>query len=334
MEIGERTYLSEQRRTKYDIYSDIVDAISRKGVCSLTRLSYASNLPIDRAKKSLELLVSHGFIREIDVGGRIQYGATKWGLEYLETYRRMQRFFAALREPVTVHIPKAALPGRISTGYGGLDDMLFGGIPEDYAVVLSSPSCDEQDFLVKRFLEVGAEDGEVTLYVTTNPGEAKNLAEKFQSNFCLLLCNPQADHIMGGLPNVFKCKGIENLNEINIALAGVFRRLDGKSERSRRACIEIISGILLSHHAVQTRKWLDGLLPELKSKGFTTLAVMNPYMHSPEEVQAILGLFEGEISLYEKEFGEGQEKFLRINKMLNHRYVEHEMPFGMKEFQK
>jgi predicted transcriptional regulator len=108
--------LSEQRRTKYDIYADIVDVISRKGVCSITRMSYGSNLPIDRAKKSLELLVSHGFIKEIDVGGRKQYGATKWGLEYLETYRRMQKFFAALRESVTVHIPKAALPGRISTG--------------------------------------------------------------------------------------------------------------------------------------------------------------------------------------------------------------------------
>lgn len=326
--------MSQQRRTKYDIYADIVDVISRKGVCSMTRMSYGSNLPIDRAKKSLELLVSHGFIKEIDVRGRKQYGATKWGLEYLETYRRMHKFFAALREPVTVHIPKAALPGRIKTGYGGLDDMLFGGIPEDYAVVLSSPSCDEKDFLVKRFLQVGAESGEATLYITTNPGEAKNFAEKFQSNFYLLLCNPQADIIMRSLSNVFKCKGIENLNEINIALAGVFRRLDGKSEKHRRACIEIISDILLSHHPVQTRKWLDGLLPGLKSRGFTTLAVMNPYMHSPEEVQAVLGLFEGEISLYEKESEEGPEKFLRIKKMLSHRYVEHEMPFGREEFQK
>ena len=325
--------MSEQRRTKYDIYADIVDAISRKGVCSITRVSYASNLPIDRAKKSLELLVSHGFIKEIDIGDRKQYGATKWGLEYLEIYRRMQRFFAALREPVTVHIPQTALPGRISTGYGGLDDLLFGGVPQNSAVVLSSPSCDEKEFLVKRFLEAGAESGEATLYVTTNPGEAKNLAEKFQSSFYLLLCNPRADIIMRSSSNVFKCKGIENLNDINIALAGVLRRLDGKSA-PRRACIEIISDILLLHHAVQTRKWLDSLLPELKSKGFTTLAAMNPHMHSPEEVQAIVGLFEGEISLYEKESSEETEKFLRIKKMLNHRYVEHEMPFGRKGFQK
>ena len=282
--------------------------ISRKGVCSITRVSYASNLPIDRAKKSLELLVSHGFIKEIDVGGRKQYGATKWGLEYLETYRRMQRFFAALREPVTVHIPKAALPGRISTGYGGLDDLLFGGIPEDYAVVLSSPSCNEQDFLVKKFLEVGAENGEATLYVTTNPGEAKNHAEKFQSSFYLLLCNPQADVIMRSLSNVFKCQGIENLTEVNIALAGVFRRLDGKSERPRRACIEIVSDVLLQHEALHTRRWLYALIPQLKSKGFTVLAAIDPEMHLSKDVHAVLDIFDGEISIYEKETGKKVSK--------------------------
>jgi KaiC/GvpD/RAD55 family RecA-like ATPase len=235
---------------------------------------------------------------------------------------------------VNIHIPKTALPGRIKTGHSGLDDMLFGGIPENYAVILSSPSCDEKDFLIKRFLEVGAETGEATLYVTTNPGEAKSLAEKFQLNFYLLLCNPQADIIIRNLSNVFKCKGIENLNEINIALAGIFRRLDEKSKERGRACIEVVSDILLSHHPVQTRKWLDVLLPGLKSRGFTTLAVMNPYMHSPEEVHAVLGLFQGEISLYEKELEEGPEKYLRIKKMLSQRYMEHEMPFGKGEFQK
>jgi predicted transcriptional regulator len=94
--------LSEGRRTKYDIFADIVDVISRKGLCSLTRISYASNLPVDRAKKSLELLVSHGFIREIYAEDRKKYQATKWGLQYLETYRRMQKFFAALSEPMKV----------------------------------------------------------------------------------------------------------------------------------------------------------------------------------------------------------------------------------------
>ena len=318
--------MSEGRRTKYDIYADIVDVIMKKGVCSLTRVSYASNLPVDRAKKILELLVSHGFVREIDVADRRKFQATKWGLDFLETYRRMQKFFAALSEPLKIQVPRSVLSNRLSTGHEGLDDLLLGGIPKNYAVILASPSCDEKEMLVRRFLEAGAQNGEVTFYVTVNPDQAKTLAENYQSNFYLFVCNPQAENTVKSLPNAFALKGIENLNDISIALAGALRKLDGRSGKSRRACIEIVSDVLLQHGPLQTQKWLSGLIPELKSKGFTTLAVMNPYMHASEQVQAVLGLFEGEISVYEKESSEGLEKFLRIRKMYNQRYVEHEMP--------
>jgi predicted transcriptional regulator/KaiC/GvpD/RAD55 family RecA-like ATPase len=318
--------LAEGRRTKYDIYADIVEVIMKKGICSVTRVSYASNLPVDRAKKSLELLVSHGFIREIETADRKKYQVTKWGLEYLETYRRMQKFFAALSEPLKIKVPKSVLSDRVSTGYGGLDDLLLGGIPKDYSVILASPSCDEEELLVRRFLEAGAENGEVTFYVTTNPEGAKFLSGRYQSDFYVFVCNPQAEAIAENLPNVCALKGIENLNDINIALAGAFRRLDGESAGSRRACVEIVSDVLLQHRAVQTRKWLNGLIPEFKSRGFTTLAVMNPHMHAPEEVQAVVSLFEGEISIYERETGRGPEKFLRIRKMHNQRYVDDEMP--------
>jgi len=89
---------NEQRRTKYDIYADVVEIIARKGVCSLTRISYGANMPVDRAKRILNFLVSHGFVREIIISDSKKYRATKWGLEYLETFKRMRKFFAALEE--------------------------------------------------------------------------------------------------------------------------------------------------------------------------------------------------------------------------------------------
>ena len=88
----------ERRRTKYDIYADIIGVIVRKNLCSLTRISYGANMPVDRTKKVLNFLVSHGFVREIDVDNRKKYRATKWGLEYLETFKLMRKFFAALEE--------------------------------------------------------------------------------------------------------------------------------------------------------------------------------------------------------------------------------------------
>jgi serine/threonine protein kinase/tetratricopeptide (TPR) repeat protein len=215
-----------------------------------------------------------------------------------------------------------AVSSRMATGYEEVDTLLLGGIPENYAVILTSPSCDKRDLLIRKFLEKGAEKGEVTLYVTIDPGEAKALAEQFQSNFHLVICNPQADRIIESLPNVVKLKGVENLTDINIALTSVFRKLDASLSGARRACIEIVSDVLLQHHAVQTRKWLTGLIPELKSRGFTILAVMNPHMHSSEEAQAILGLFDGEINIYEKETEKGLEKFVRTKKMHNQGYLE------------
>ena len=88
----------EQRRNKYDIYADVIEVIVRKGICSLTRVSYGANMPVDRAKTTLKFLVTHGFINEIAVGDSKKYRATKWGLEYLETFKRMRKFFAALEE--------------------------------------------------------------------------------------------------------------------------------------------------------------------------------------------------------------------------------------------
>jgi KaiC/GvpD/RAD55 family RecA-like ATPase len=81
----------------------------------------------------------------------------------------------------------------------------------------------------------------------------------------------------------------------------------------------------LQHHAVQTRRWLTALTTELKATGFTTLAVIDPSMHPSEELHAILGLFEGNISIYEKETEEGLGRYLKIKKMSNHNYLKNEL---------
>jgi len=118
-------------------------------------------------------------------------------------------------------------------------------------------------------------------------------------------------------------KGVENLTDVNIALNSAFLKLE---KRPRRACIGIISDILLQHHAVHTKRWLTSLIPELRSKGFTTLAVMDPGIHSSQDVRAILDLFEGEINILEKETDKGLEKFLKIKKMTNQKYSKSELP--------
>jgi predicted ATPase/KaiC/GvpD/RAD55 family RecA-like ATPase len=214
----------------------------------------------------------------------------------------------------------------IPTGITDLDKLLYGGLPSGYSVILASPSCDERDLLIKSFLETGARKGEVTLYLTIDPGAAKALVEEYPSNFYLIACNPQADVIVKDAPNVVKLKGVENLTEIGIALTSAVRQAEASPKGSRRLCIGLISDVLLQHHNVQTRRWLAGLIPELRSAGFTTLAVMDPEMHPSQDVRAVLDLFEGEINIFKKETEKGTAKYLKIQKMSNQKYLEDELP--------
>ena len=223
---------------------------------------------------------------------------------------------------------------HVPTGYADLDELIYGGIPSNRAVILTSPSCDERDLLIKSFLEAGAKNGEIAFYVTINPGSAKTLAEDFQSNFFLFVCNPQADAIVKDWPNVVKLRGVENLTDISIALTSAIRKLDPSLKGARRICLDLLSDVLLQHHAVQTRRWFAGLIPELQAEGFTTLAVIDPQVHPSEELYAILGLFDGEISIHEKKTEKGPRKFLKIQKMSGQEYLENELLLKKEDFQK
>ncbi len=223
----------------------------------------------------------------------------------------------------TISVP--ILPDRVSTGVADLDALLFGGIPQNYAVILSSPPSDEREQLIKRFLEAGTTAHATTIFLTTEAGSAKALAKSYPSDLYVFVCNPRADSIIETLPNVFKFKGVENLTEIDIALTKVLRIIDQSNPAPKRACIDVTSDILLQHHAVTTRKWLSGLLADLRAKEFTTLVTVNPKMHPPEEVQAILGLFEGEINISEKETAKGRQQVLRIRKLYNQKHLEDEL---------
>jgi predicted transcriptional regulator len=86
------------RRTKYEIYSDLLEIVMRRGSCPVTRASYGANLPVDRAKNFLRFLTVRGFVKEEVVDDSTRYKITKRGLEYLETFRRMRKLFAALSE--------------------------------------------------------------------------------------------------------------------------------------------------------------------------------------------------------------------------------------------
>ncbi len=233
-------------------------------------------------------------------------------------------------DQTAIKVSKIILQNRIATGYEEIDNLLFGGIPESHAVMLSSPSCDERDALIDRFLRVGAEEGQTTFWITTRLTGLEKLAKDYQSNFFLFICNPQADKSLEDLPNISKLKGVENLTDINIALTSALRRMSVSTRAPRRCCIQIVSDVLLQHKALQTRRWLNGLLPQLRSTGFTVLAVMDPGMHALQEIHAVLDLFDGEIRIYER----NNLRFLKIERMTNQEYLGSELPLSKEKSQR
>lgn len=77
------------KRTRYDIYAELIRVISIYGYCPLTRAARSTNQPVDRAKETILTLVERGLLEEDDDDGQTVYKVTVRGHQYLELYKRL-----------------------------------------------------------------------------------------------------------------------------------------------------------------------------------------------------------------------------------------------------
>jgi tetratricopeptide (TPR) repeat protein len=204
---------------------------------------------------------------------------------------------------VTHNDPSAAstVRGKVSTGYGRLDEALQGGFFAGSAILLSSPASSEVPILVSSFLKASKE---ASLLICRSQSSAEAVLRPDDSNLKCMICSEKP---IPPSKNMLPGKGIDNLTELNFQITETI-----SSVQPKRVVLEILSDILLRHKALQTRKWLSELLEKLRSRDITTLAVLNPYMHAAEEVQALVDLFDGNLEMVERDVGGQLQKFLRI----------------------
>lgn len=77
------------KRSRYDIYAEIIRVVYIYGYCPLTRAARSTNLPVDRAKETITHLLERGLLEEeVDEGHKV-YKVTVRGHQYLELYKRI-----------------------------------------------------------------------------------------------------------------------------------------------------------------------------------------------------------------------------------------------------
>jgi KaiC/GvpD/RAD55 family RecA-like ATPase len=220
---------------------------------------------------------------------------------------------------IEIKVEEVIFEDRVSTGTKELDSLLLGGIPKEYAVVLTGPPSDEREHVINNFLEAGTKQEQTTFYVTTEPNGIENLLEK--PNFYLFLCNPKPKTKVPDLPNVTKLRSKTDINNLNMALSRASRNIEQKQPTTKRVCIEIVSDVLLRQGPEVTRRWLSELITDLTSKGFIMLAVMDPEMHPSDQSKAVLNLFDGEINLDQTQEQMECKKHIQIKKLRNQEYI-------------
>lgn len=89
--------LQPSKRSRMDIYAEILEALKRKGLTRITRVSYAVGLPVDRTKNYLKDLSSSGLVI-VHTGDESGYSITHRGLEFLDAYWKLKGFLDFIGE--------------------------------------------------------------------------------------------------------------------------------------------------------------------------------------------------------------------------------------------
>ncbi|NHJ48154.1 MAG: hypothetical protein FK733_10240 [Asgard group archaeon] len=82
---------SSLRRSKYEIYNEILNIIYYQSDLPLTRISRAANLPVDRAKPILQFLQARNLIFDEEDDGLTVFRISPEGVEFIELFKRLSR---------------------------------------------------------------------------------------------------------------------------------------------------------------------------------------------------------------------------------------------------
>ena len=90
------------KRSKADIYATILEVVRRNpGGGRITRVSYGVGVPVDRLRVMIDDLIAFGLLRKATSEDETTYAATPRGLEYLDTYWKMNGYLETFDQTPT-----------------------------------------------------------------------------------------------------------------------------------------------------------------------------------------------------------------------------------------
>ena len=87
------------RRSKLEMYVDILTVLAHKGPLKLTHVMYKANVNCCVLKEYLEFLIKQGLIEERNVGKqRIVYAVTQRGITVLKYFKELKQVLPIVEE--------------------------------------------------------------------------------------------------------------------------------------------------------------------------------------------------------------------------------------------
>lgn len=87
------------RRSKLEMYVDILKVLARSGPLKLTHIMYKANVNCSVLKEYLDFLIKQGLVEERSVGKkRIVYAATERGITVLKYFRELRAVLPIVEE--------------------------------------------------------------------------------------------------------------------------------------------------------------------------------------------------------------------------------------------
>jgi len=87
------------RRSKLEMYSDILKVLSQKKFLKVTHIIYKANINCKILKDALDFLIKQGLIEKRVIGsGTLVYASTPHGTEILKFFREIEKMLPLLKE--------------------------------------------------------------------------------------------------------------------------------------------------------------------------------------------------------------------------------------------